>query len=141
MKKYLILAIIVIIAITTISYIYLNNISSSNTVLANNKPYETLLNKTITGTEFATYINQIIDKNEKNSVETDENGYYINNDTNSIIVQIKFKDSDSIFRIEQISKNDISKFIGLYANVNFKCTSINYHNKTKLISNLFFEEV
>ena len=62
MKKYLILAIIVIIAITTISYIYLNNISSSNTVLANNKPYETLLNKTITGTEFATYINQIIDQ-------------------------------------------------------------------------------
>lgn len=141
MKKYLILAIIVIIAITTISYIYLNNISSSNTVLTNNKPYETLLNKTITGTEFATYINQIIDKNEKNSVEKDENGYYINNDTNSIIVEIKFKDSDSIFRIEQISKNDISKFIGLYANVNFKCTSINYHNKTKLISNLFFEEV
>lgn len=141
MKKYIILVIIVIIAITTIGYIYLNNISSSNTILANNKPYESILNKTITGNEFATYINQIIDKNEKNGVEKDENGYYINNETNSIIAKIKFKDSDNVFRIEQISKNDISKFIGLYANVKFKCTSISYHNKTKLISDLFFEEV
>lgn len=140
MKKYIILAIIVIIAVTAIGYLYLNYISISNATSNSNKNYENLLNKTITGTEFATYINQIIDKNTKNSVEKDSKGYYINNNENSIIVEIKFKDSDNIFRIEQISNNGIEKFINLYANLNFKCTKIEYHKKTKLISYMYFEE-
>ncbi len=141
MKRYIILAIIVIIAVTAIGYLYLNYISISNATSNSNKNYENLLNKTITGTEFATYINQIIDKNTKNSVEKDSKGYYINNNENSIIVEIKFKDSDNIFRIEQISNNGIEKFINLYANLNFKCTKIEYHKKTKLISYMYFEEV
>ena len=141
MKRYIILAIIVIIAVTAIGYLYLNYISISNATSNSNKNYENLLNKTITGTEFATYINQIIDKNTKNSVEKDSKGYYINNNENSIIVEIKFKDSDNIFRIEQISNNGIEKFINLYANLNFKCTKIEYHKKTKLIRYLYFEEV
>lgn len=141
MKRYIILAIIVIIAVTAIGYLYLNYISISNATSNSNKNYENLLNRTITGTEFATYINQIIDKNTKNSVEKDSKGYYINNNENSIIVEIKFKDSDNIFRIEQISNNGIEKFINLYANLNFKCTKIEYHKKTKLIRYLYFEEV
>ena len=141
MKRYIILAIIVIMAVTAIGYLYLNYISISNDASNSNKNYENLLNKTITGTEFATYINQIIDKNTKNSVEKDSKGYYINNNENSIIVEIKFKDSDNIFRIEQISNNGIEKFINLYANLNFKCTKIEYHKKTKLISYMYFEEV
>ena len=139
MKKYIILAIIVIMAVTAIGY--LNYISVSKATSNSNKNYENLLNKTITGTEFATYINKIIDKNTKNSVEKDSKGYYINNNENSIIVEIKFKDSDNIFRIEQISNNGIEKFINLYANLNFKCTKIEYHKKTKLISYMYFEEV
>lgn len=141
MKKYIILSIIVIMAVTAIGYLCINYISISKATLNSNKNYESLLNKTITGTELATYINQIIDKNTKNGVEKDSNGYYINNNENSITAEIKFKDSDNIFRIEQISNNGIEKFINLYANLNFKCTKIEYHNKTKLISYLYFEEV
>lgn len=141
MKKYIILAIIVIMAVTAIGYVYLNYISVSKATTNSNKNYESLLNKTITGNELATYINQIIDKNTKNSVEKDSNGYYIENNKNSIISEIKFKDSDNIFRIEQIYNNGIEKFIKLYTNLNFKCTKIEYHNKTKLVSYLYFEEV
>lgn len=141
MKKYIILAIIVIMAVTAIGYLYLNYISNSKATTNSNKNYESLLNKTITGNEIATYINQIIDKNTKNGVEKGSNGYYINNNQNSILVEIKFKDSDSIFRIEQIYNNGIEKFINLYANLNFKCTKLEYHNKTKLVSYLYFEEV
>ena len=141
MKKYIILGLVVIMAVTAIEYLYLNSKSAANTVSANNKTFEKLLNKTITGTEFATYMNQILDKNSKNSVEKDSNGYYINNNENSIIAEIKFKDSDNIFRIEQISNNGIGKFINLYAKLNFKCTKVEYHEKTKLISYLYFEEV
>lgn len=141
MKKYIILAIIVIMAVTAIGYLYLNYISNSKATTNSNKNYESLLNKTITGNEIATYINQIIDKNTKNGVEKGSNGYYIDNNENSIIVEIKFKDSDNIFRIEQIYNNGIEKFINLYANLNFKCTKLEYHNKTKLVSYLYFEEV
>ena len=141
MKKYIILTIIVIMAVTAIGYLYLNYISVSKATTNSNKNYESLLNKTITGTEITTYINRIIDKNTKNSVEKNSNGYYIDNNENSIIVEIKFKDSDNIFRIEQIYNNGIEKFIKLYANLNFKCTKIEYHNKTKLVSYLYFEEV
>ena len=56
-------------------------------------------------------------------------------------VEIKFKDSDNIFRIEQIYNNGIQKFINLYSNLNFKCTKIEYHKKTNLISYMYFEEV
>ena len=141
MKKYIILAIIVIMAISAIGYLYLNYVSVSTATTNSNKNYESLLNKTINGNELATYINQIIDKNTKNSVEKDSNGYYIDNNKDSIILEIKFKDSDNIFRIEQIYNNGIEKFIKLYANLNFKCTKIQYHNKTKLVSYLYFEEI
>ena len=86
-------------------------------------------------------IYKIIDKNTKNNVSKNEKGYFEDNDTNSIIVEIKFKDSDNIFRIEQIYNNGIQKFINLYSNLNFKCTKIEYHKKTNLISYMYFEEV
>ena len=141
MKKYIILFIIVIIAVCSISYLYLNYVNEANNVQASNKEYTSLYNESINGSTFATNINKIIDKNTKNNVQKDENGYFIDNGTNSIIVQIKFKDSDNIFRIEQIYNNDISKFIDLYSNLNFKCTNIKYHSKTNLVSYMYFEEV
>ena len=141
MKKYIILFIIVIIAVCSISYLYLNYVNEANNVQASNKEYTSLYNESINGSTFATNINKIIDKNTKNNVQKDENGDFIDNGTNSIIVQIKFKDSDNIFRIEQIYNNDISKFIDLYSNLNFKCTNIKYHSKTNLVSYMYFEEV
>lgn len=141
MKKYVILFIIVIIVVTSIAYLYLNYVSGANNVKASNKEYTNLYNTTITGSTLASNINKIIDKNTKNNVQKDENGYFIDNGTNSIIVQIKFKDSDNIFRIEQIYNNGISKFINLYSNLNFKCTNIKYHSKTNLVSYMYFEEV
>ena len=89
----------------------------------------------------ASIVNKTLDKNEKNNVKKNNNGYYINNDENSIIIEIKFKDSDEIFKIEQISKNGIENFIKLYSNFYFKCTKIEYHQKTKYIKYLLFEQI
>ena len=122
MKKYVILATIIIIAITSVFYLaYLyktNNIQAKES----NKMYENLYNKSITGNELASIVNKTLDKNEKNNVKKNNNGYYINNDENSIIIEIKFKDSDEIFKIEQISKNGIENFIKLYSNFYFTNT-------------------
>ena len=141
MKKYVILFIIVIIVVTSIAYLYLNYVSGANNVKASNKEYTNLYNTTITRSTLASNINKIIDKNTKNNVEKDKNGYFLDNGTNSIIGEIKFKDSENTFKIEQIYNNDISKFINLYSNLNFKCTNIKYHSKTNLVSYMYFEEV
>ena len=141
MKKYVYLLIIVIIALTSIAYLYINYVNGVNNISSLNKDYESLYNNVISGTTLATNINKILDANSKNNVQKDENGYYLDNGENSIIVEIKFKDSDNIFRIEQIYKNNISKFINLYANINFKCTKIEYHQQTGKVSYLYFEQM
>ena len=141
MKKYILLIILVIIAITSIGYLYISYKNNMKTIETNNKVYENLYNKEITGTDFATIINKTIDNNEKNQVQKEENGFFIDNGKNSVIVEIKFKDSDDVFRIESIDKNGIENFIKLYANLKFKCTKIEYHQKTKYVSYMYFEEI
>lgn len=141
MKKYIYLLIIIIIALTSISYLYINYISKTNSAKVANEQYSNLYNLAINGSTLATNINKILDSNAKNNVEKDKNGYYLDNGTNSIIAEIKFKDSDNIFRIEQIYSNGISKFINLYSNLNFECKNIKYHSKTNLVSYLYFEEI
>ena len=141
MKKYILLIIVVIIAITSIGYLYISYKNNIKTIETSNKVYENLYNKEITGTDFATIINKTIDNNEKNQVQKEENGFFIDNGKNSVIVEIKFKDSDDVFRIESIDKNGIENFIKLYANLKFKCTKIEYHQKTKYVSYMYFEEI
>ena len=141
MKKYVLLLIIIIVAITSVAYLYINYVNGANNVNTMNKEYENLYNNIINGAALATNINKILDKNSKNNVVKDDRGYYINNGQNSLIVEIKFKDSDNIFRIEQIYNNGISKFINLYSNINFKCTKIEKHSNSKLVSYLYFEEI
>jgi len=140
MKKYVILLTIVLVIIGIITYLYYQAKVIQTDILSNNKDYIVLLDKEISGTELATLINKTINKNEKNNVSKDENGVYQNNNKNSISIQIKFKENDNIIDEEKIQKNDISKFILYYASVNFKCTKVEYHEKTKLIKYLYFEE-
>lgn len=140
MKKYVILAIIIVLSISSIAYLYTKYKSDILQAESNNKMYIEIYNKEISGTEFASIINKTLDRNEKNKVQKNENGIYINNDTNSISIEIKFKDSEETFKVEQISKNGIENFIKLYSNFKFKCTKIEYHEKTKYIKYLYFEE-
>ncbi len=144
MKKhyiYIIFIILTILAISSISYLYINYLNNNRQINENNKEYVDLYNKEISGNSLSTIINKTLDKNYKNDIIKDENGYYLNNGTNSIIIEIKFTESDKIFKIEQISKNGIEKFISLYSNIKFKCTNIEYHTKTNFVSYLYFEQI
>lgn len=141
MKKISIFFVIVIAIIGTFCYIYGETKISHNRKVANNQQYEKILNKEITGSELVSIINKIINSNEENQIKLDKNERFKDNEENSIQARIKFKDSDQVFYIEQIYNNDIKKFIQLYSISKFKCTSIEYHKKTKLIKSLYFEEV
>lgn len=106
-----------------------------------NKEYESYTNNSILGSSLMTLINKVIDNNEKNDVEKDENNLYIENGTNSVIIEVKFTESDKIYRMESIAKVGSEAFIKNYNTMSFKCMQKEYHEKTKNISYLYFEQV
>jgi len=106
-----------------------------------NIEYEKYLNKEILGTELATLINKVIDKNEKNSLQKDEKGYYIDNGKDSIKIDLKMTTTDKIYPMEEIYNNQITLFVQNFNFISFKCTSIEYHKKTGKIAKLVFEEL
>ena len=59
MKKFLIFFVVVVIIIAGIGYLYFNYSENERQVISYNANYEKLLNKEITGTDLATYINKI----------------------------------------------------------------------------------
>lgn len=142
MKKnlFVILGIFIII-IVILSYTYLNY--RKTIILANqtNKEYESYTKNEIVGSQLMTLINKVIDQNEYNQIELDSENRYIENDENSIKIEIKFLESDKIFSMEAISNLGAEKFIKNYNRMTFKCTKKEYHEKTRKIKYLLFEQI
>lgn len=106
-----------------------------------NKEYNTYYEKTILGTDLASIINKTIDLNEKNKIEKNDKKVYQENEKNSIKIYIKFLENEDEFLMESISNKGIDSFIYNFASASFKCTSIEYHEKTKQVKCLKFEQV
>ena len=141
MKKITIFLVLIIEFIGIYCYTYSQNKISKNNIIANNNEYTALLDTEITGTNFASIINKVMDQNLNNNVEKDSDGIFLDNGTNSINIEIKFKDTDKVVKAEKIFNYDIRNFIKVYGNYKFKCTKIDYHKKTKYVKYMFFEEV
>ena len=84
MKKIVIFIICVIIILTVFAYIYYNYKWKKNDIDANNMIYKMAYEKELNGNNLATIINKALDTNEKNKVEKDDKGLYIENNENSI---------------------------------------------------------
>ena len=108
-----------------------------------NNIYKSYENIQILGTELASIINQTEDTNAKLSTEKNKEGRYIENDTDSIKMYIKlqYKDDYNTYEIERILNNGIDNFIKAYGTASFKCTEINYHEKTGNVKDITFTEV
>ena len=61
-----------------------------------NSPYTRILNKEISSAELATIINKAMNKNADNKIEKDDKGYYLENDENSIKIDVHFLINDII---------------------------------------------
>lgn len=141
MKKLAMFFMILIIIVTGISYMYMNYKVMNNNAQKENKQFESYYNKEIKGTELATIINKAVDINIVNGVTKDKKGKYKNNDNNSINIDIKIVDNNSIYNMEKIYSGEISKFVQYYGEINFKCTSIDYHNSTQKVKYMIFEQI
>ena len=142
MKKLLFFLAIVLISIVIIVskyYTYKNKYSEINSY---NSQYEKYSNSEISGIDLTTVINKAVDSNERNFVDKDDSGNYIENDTNSINIDVKITDLDEdiILPMETIYDGGMSRFIEFYDSVNFKCTEVKY-NSEKKICYMLFEQI
>lgn len=141
MKKLAIFFLIVIIIIVGISYMYLNYKANYYAAVRENKQFESYDGQEIYGAELATIINKAIDNNQNNEVAKDEKGKYINNDDNSIKIDIKMLDNDKIYTMETLYSGGMDKFVQFYSEIKFKCTKLEYHKTTHKVKYLLFEQI
>lgn len=142
MKKIVIFIIVIlIIAISIIGVKYYSYKADYNVAMQENSKYEQYTNKEITGLDVATLINKSVDKNTRNKIEKDDQGMFIPNDENSIQIEVYMKDTEITYKMETIYNKGTEQFVQYCGDVKFKCSKIEYHNKTKKISYILFEQI
>lgn len=142
MKKLLIILLLLfMIIIFSIYALFISNKAKVNSLKNYNKEYEEYLNKTIYGTELATLINKVTNINENNKIEKDEKNHYIENEENSIKIEITMLLTEKTYPMEEIYNKDTAEFVKHFSLEKFRCTKIEYHNKTGKISRMLFEQV
>ena len=106
-----------------------------------NQKYEQYTEDTITGSTLMTLINKAIDQNEKNEIKKNDQNRYIENSENSIRIEVKFLESDKTYDMEAIANLGSESFIKNYNNMQFQCTKKEYHEKTKQMKFMLFEQI
>lgn len=141
MKKIAILLFIMIVIVVSVAIIMIDNNNKQEKVKQENSFFESYKDKQINGTELATIINKAVDSNLKNDVKQDEKKQFINNDSNSINIDVKMVDIDRVYSMESLKNNDINNFVLYYNDITFKCTKIDYHSNTGRIKYMLFEQI
>ena len=142
MKKIAIFFLCIIIIIVGISYIYLDYKANYNDAKIKNKQFDSYLNQEIYGRELTTIINKAIDNNEHNEIEKEEKtGKYINNEKNSINIDVKMLDIDKTYNMEMFYNGGMERFVQAYGEIKFKCSKIEYHKSTQRVKYMLFEQI
>lgn len=104
-----------------------------------NQIYEQYHTENLNGLDITTVINKAIDNNEKYEIEKDENGIYISDDAYSIKIYITMIINGKTYSMEKINAVGMEAFVQNFGIIDFKCTDIQYHEKTGRVSQMTFE--
>ena len=142
MKKSILMLFTIIIIIVTIICVNYNSYQIEyKNILEENKEFEQYMNKELYGTHLGTIINKAIDKNIKNKIAKDDKNLFIQNEENSIQIEIYMTDTEQIYKMETVYNAGTQRFIQYYGNIKFKCSKIEYHEKTKRVKYILFEQI
>ena len=130
-----------VIVVVGLSYMYLNYKIHLDSSKRENMKFESYYQKEINGLELATIINKAVDNNVKNDVEKDKKGKYINNENNSINIDVKMIDNNKTYDMETLYAGKMDEFAKYYGQIKFKCIDIQYHKATKKIKYMLFEQI
>ena len=143
MKKTLIyiFSIMVVICTIIVAKLYTNK-DYYTEIKKYNAKYEKYINNDIIGTEVASVINQAVDDNEYERIKKDENGRYIQNNENSINIEVKITEfnKEQIYTMETLYGGGMSNFVKYYGQIKFKCSKVEY-NDNKRIKYIMLEQV
>lgn len=140
MKKSVVIILIILIIVITICISGIKLKTKTNKIiLQQNKQYEMYLDHVIYGTDVITLINKAISNNELNNVSKDEKGFYLNNNQNSIIIDLVMitgntEKEKTTYKMETIEKVGITEFVKNFNSATFECTKKEYHSKTGQIA-------
>ena len=124
MKKIAIFFLIIVIIIVGISYMYLNYKANYHEAQRENNQFESYYNEEFYGADVVTIVNKAYDNNLTNSVQKDDKGKFIENETTSIKIDLKMLDTDKTYDMETLYSGGMDKFAKYYNNIKFKCTKI-----------------
>lgn len=142
MKKNIIIISLILLVIIIICIVGINiNSNTSKAIKQQNSEYEQYLEDNIYGTDVVTLINKATSNNQTSNVAKDEKGFYINNNQNSITIDLVMitdtdKQETTTYKMESISKVGITEFIKNFNTAEFKCTKKEYHVQTGKISHI-----
>ena len=140
MKKLAIIITLVLICLMMFGYKYFNFKSEYGQIKRRNAEYESYYQKVLYGSDIATIVNRAVNDNERNDVKKDSKGLYIDNATNSLKVDVKITDNDKLYNMEMLYNGGMTNFVTFYQDVEFECTKIEYHQRTKNIKYMLFEQ-
>lgn len=141
MKKLAIFFLTIIVIIVGISYMYMNYKANYYINQKENYQFSSYYNKELKGNEIATLINKAYDNNSSNNVAKDKKGKFIENDNNSIKMDIKMLDIDKTYDMETLNSGGMDKFVQYYGQITFKCTKIDYHSSTGKVKYMLIEQI
>ena len=141
MKKIFIFLAIVLIIVAVVGVEYISYKTEYNIIQKENAEYEEYKDKEVYGLDVATMINKAVDRNTKNKIEKDENGNFIQNDENSIEIEIYMQDNETTYKMETIYNAGTEQFVQYYGSIQFKCSKIEYHKNTGRIKYMLFEQL
>ena len=104
-----------------------------------NHTYEQYHTENLNGLDITTVINKAIDNNEKYEIEKDKDGIYISDDAYSIKIYITMIINGKTYSMEKINAVGMEAFVQNFGIIDFKCTDMQYHEKTGRVSQMTFE--
>ena len=143
MKKVILIFGIGIAIISSIYYLYMTYSAEQRVVRRENRQFEQFMGReNISGNQMATIMNKAMDRNNRNNVEIDRNGMVVENNTNSIRIQIRMTDIDETFNMESFyNNNNMVQFRELFSTQTFRGVEIQYHEATNRVRYMLFEQI
>ena len=151
-KNIIIICVVFLLLIIVIVYFLDNYKKTRLKTNEYNNQFGIYLDKEISASDLTSLINKAIDLNEKNNIQKDDKKLYIEDDENSIKIDIEFlpitneKDEQLVFPMERLNDKGLNEFREIYennayVNYKFKAEKIDYHNKSKKLKYIKFKEI
>ena len=138
MKKIIaVLFVIVLIAVIVIMVNIRNEQKKKLELDAYNLPYEEYNTDNLNGLDVITVINKAINNNEKNNIEKDENGKYV--DDGQVSIRVFVTIGDNTYNMERINELGRESFIEYFGTNSFRCEEIKYHEESGKVSEITFK--